>query len=86
MVTPKDGEKFDYLVCMDHDNVRDVKDLIPGVSQDKICLLGGYDADLTDDIVSDPYYADGNEEFERVYEICERACKTFLESVDFDYV
>lgn len=71
---------------MDNHNVSDVKDLIPGIGQDKIFLLGEYDSDLKDGVIEDPYYASSLEEFERVYEICERACKRFLESVDFDYV
>ena len=86
VVTPQDGKKFDYIMCMDNNNVSDVKDLIPGVSQDKICLLGTYDPDLKGGIINDPYYSSSVEEFERVFEICERACKAFLDSVDFDYV
>ena len=74
------------IVCMDDRNVRDVKDLIPGISQDKIHLLGEYDSDLSGNVIEDPYYSADIEAFERVYEICERACKAFLESVDFDYV
>lgn len=79
VVTAQDGSKFDH-------NVRDVKDLIPGISQDKIHLLGEYDSDLSGNIIEDPYYSADIEAFEKVYEICERACKAFLESVDFDYV
>ena len=86
MVTREDGSKFDYIVCMDNNNVSDVKDLIPGISKDKIYLLGEYDPDLNDDIIKDPYYASSVEEFERVYEICQRACRRFLDSVYFDYV
>ena len=86
VVTAQDGSKFDHIVCMDDHNVRDIKDLIPGISQDKIHLLGEYDSDLSGNVIEDPYYSADIEAFERVYEICERACKAFLESVDFDYV
>ena len=86
IITEKDGEKFDYLVCFDDFNVQEVKRLLPGISQDKIVLLGKFDRQLKDGIIKDPYYASDDEEFEQVYEICQRACRAFLDSVDFDYV
>ena len=86
IITKQDGEKFDYLVCFDDFNIQEVKGLLPGVSQDKIVLLGKFDRQLPDGIIKDPYYASDDEEFEQVYEICQRACRVFLDSVDFDYV
>ena len=71
---------------MDEHNIRDLKGLIPGISREKIHLLGEYDPDLSGSIIEDPYYSKDIEVFEKVYETCERACKAFLESVDFDYV
>lgn len=86
IITKKDGEKFDYLICFDDFNVQEVKGLLPGISHDKIILLGKFDRQVKDGIIKDPYYASDDEEFERVYEICQRACRAFLDSVDFDYV
>ena len=79
-MTPEDGSKFDYIMCMDDGNIKDVKALIPGFSKDKIRLLGEYDPDLNNSIIKDPY-GSSVVVYEQVYEICERACKQFLESV-----
>ena len=86
IVTKEDSEKFDYIVCFDDFNVQEVKRLLPGVSQDKIHLLGKFDRQLKDGIIKDPYYASDKTEFELVYATCQRACRAFLDSVDFDNV
>ncbi|XP_033873150.1 low molecular weight phosphotyrosine protein phosphatase isoform X1 [Acipenser ruthenus] len=79
-VTKDDFATFDYILCMDESNLRDLKKKASQVKncKAKIELLGSYDPQKQL-IIQDPYY--GNEEdFETVYEQCVRCCKAFLEN------
>ncbi|XP_053499387.1 low molecular weight phosphotyrosine protein phosphatase isoform X2 [Ictalurus furcatus] len=78
-VTKEDFATFEYILCMDESNLRDLKKKANGVNNCKarIELLGSYDPEKQLHI-QDPYY--GNEQdFEKVYEQCVRCCKVFLE-------
>ncbi|XP_015140324.1 low molecular weight phosphotyrosine protein phosphatase isoform X2 [Numida meleagris] len=78
-VTKDDFQTFDYILCMDESNLRDLKRKSNQVKdcKAKIELLGAYDPQKQL-IIEDPYY--GNEkDFETVYEQCVRCCKAFLE-------
>uniref|UniRef100_A0A7M4EPC0 Low molecular weight phosphotyrosine protein phosphatase n=1 Tax=Crocodylus porosus TaxID=8502 RepID=A0A7M4EPC0_CROPO len=78
-VTKDDFLTFDYILCMDESNLRDLKRKSNQVKncKAKIELLGSYDPQKQL-IIEDPYY--GNEkDFEAVYEQCVRCCKAFLE-------
>uniref|UniRef100_A0A8C0IBY4 Low molecular weight phosphotyrosine protein phosphatase n=1 Tax=Bubo bubo TaxID=30461 RepID=A0A8C0IBY4_BUBBB len=78
-VTKDDFQTFDYILCMDESNLRDLKRKSNQVKdcKAKIELLGSYDPQKQL-IIEDPYY--GNEkDFETVYEQCVRCCKAFLE-------
>ncbi|KAM9616475.1 low molecular weight phosphotyrosine protein phosphatase isoform X1 [Harpia harpyja] len=78
-VTKDDFQSFDYILCMDESNLRDLKRKSNQVKdcKAKIELLGAYDPQKQL-IIEDPYY--GNEkDFETVYEQCVRCCKAFLE-------
>ncbi|XP_050807018.1 low molecular weight phosphotyrosine protein phosphatase isoform X1 [Gopherus flavomarginatus] len=78
-ITKDDFLTFDYILCMDESNLRDLKRKSNQVKNctAKIELLGSYDPQKQL-IIEDPYY--GNEkDFETVYEQCVRCCKAFLE-------
>ncbi|XP_025944111.1 low molecular weight phosphotyrosine protein phosphatase isoform X2 [Apteryx rowi] len=78
-ITKEDFQTFDYILCMDESNLRDLKRKSNQVKDCKatIELLGTYDPQKQL-IIEDPYY--GNEkDFETVYEQCVRCCKAFLE-------
>ncbi|KAF4077925.1 hypothetical protein AMELA_G00193640 [Ameiurus melas] len=78
-VTKEDFATFEYILCMDESNLRDLKKKANGVNncKAKIELLGSYDPEKQLHI-QDPYY--GNEQdFEKVYEQCVRCCRVFLE-------
>ncbi|XP_075001249.1 low molecular weight phosphotyrosine protein phosphatase isoform X1 [Calonectris borealis] len=92
-VTKDDFQTFDYILCMDESNLRDLKRKSNQVKdcKAKIELLGTYDPQKQL-IIEDPYYVCvrnslgglikncGNEkDFETVYEQCVRCCKAFLE-------
>ncbi|XP_026887402.1 low molecular weight phosphotyrosine protein phosphatase isoform X1 [Electrophorus electricus] len=78
-VTKEDFMTFDYILCMDESNLRDLKRKANTVknSKAKIELLGSYDPEQQL-IINDPYYG-SEQDFETVYEQCIRCCKTFLE-------
>ena len=72
-----DFDKFDYILCMDDNNVRDVRRMAPKREfPAKIELLGRYDEEGPD-IIEDPYYG-GDRDFEVVYDQCLRACTKFI--------
>ncbi|WP_054024668.1 low molecular weight protein-tyrosine-phosphatase [Bacillus sp. FJAT-28004] len=87
LVTPDDFKTFDYIVCMDTNNLRDVRKLFFGEGQASadeskrlftfMELLPG--KGIAD--VPDPYY-EGN--FPFVYELVDSGCKELLNRVKAD--
>uniref|UniRef100_A0A8B9HCZ4 Low molecular weight phosphotyrosine protein phosphatase n=1 Tax=Astyanax mexicanus TaxID=7994 RepID=A0A8B9HCZ4_ASTMX len=79
-VTKEDFASFDYILCMDESNLRDLNKKANSVknSKAKIELLGSYDPEKQL-IIKDPYYG-SDQDFETVYEQCVRCCKVFLEN------
>lgn len=64
-VTKKDLEKFDLVVGLDHKNINSLKQL----GRKDAVLLGDFGYDGED--VPDPYFFDGFEGFDKVYEMIE---------------
>ncbi|MBZ3869432.1 Low molecular weight phosphotyrosine protein phosphatase [Sciurus carolinensis] len=78
-LTKEDLTTFNYMLCMDESNLRDLNRKINQVKncKAKIELLGSYDPQKQL-IIKDPYY--GNDaDFGVVYQQCLRCCKAFLE-------
>ncbi|XP_062981179.1 low molecular weight phosphotyrosine protein phosphatase [Elgaria multicarinata webbii] len=78
-VTKDDFLTFDYMLCMDESNLRDLKRKSNQIEKCKaqIQLLGTYDPQKQL-IIEDPYYG-SDKDFETVYQQCLRCCKEFLE-------
>uniref|UniRef100_F6UP37 Low molecular weight phosphotyrosine protein phosphatase n=1 Tax=Monodelphis domestica TaxID=13616 RepID=F6UP37_MONDO len=78
-ITKDDFLTFDYILCMDDSNLRDLNRKVNQVknSKAKVELFGSYDPQKQL-IIEDPYYGNDSD-FETVYEQCMRCCKTFLE-------
>ena len=53
-MTKSDYEKYDYIICMDKNNLRNIKYIIPADPQNKISLLMEYAGESRD--VADPWY------------------------------
>ncbi|KAB0370209.1 hypothetical protein FD755_018171 [Muntiacus reevesi] len=67
-VTKEDFATFDYILCMDESNLRDLNRKIINYDPQKQL------------IIEDPYY--GNDaDFETVYQQCAWCCRAFLETV-----
>ncbi|XP_026990374.1 low molecular weight phosphotyrosine protein phosphatase isoform X4 [Tachysurus fulvidraco] len=78
-VTKEDFVTFEYILCMDDSNLRDLNRKANSVknSKAKIELLGSYDPEKQL-VIKDPYYG-SEKDFETVYEQCVRCCRAFLE-------
>uniref|UniRef100_A0A3B5KLN7 Low molecular weight phosphotyrosine protein phosphatase n=1 Tax=Takifugu rubripes TaxID=31033 RepID=A0A3B5KLN7_TAKRU len=78
-VTKDDFMTFDYILCMDESNLRELNRKVKSVKncKAKIELLGSYDPQKQL-IIKDPYYGSDND-FEMVYQQCVRCCEAFLE-------
>ncbi len=75
-VTPKDYENFDYLVCMDNNNRRNLNRIIGKDYENKVCLLLEF-ANSTKEI-ADPWYT-GN--FDKTYTDIVAGCKGIAEQL-----
>lgn len=75
-VVEDDFRRFDLILAMDHDNLERLQALRPSDSHGELDLfLRRYQ--LGEDVVPDPYYG-GDEGFERVLELVERASAALL--------
>jgi protein-tyrosine phosphatase len=80
-VTESDLDHFEYVVAMDHDNLRNLERMAATCgSEAQIELLRRSDADGTGKEVPDPYYG-GASGFETVYEMVHRSCVGLLDRV-----
>ncbi len=72
-VVPEDFDKFDYIIAMDRENLRDLKQLAPRAGHlKKIYLMTDFSKNYDYNGVPDPYYG-GDEGFELVLDLLEDA-------------
>ncbi|MEQ5801819.1 low molecular weight protein-tyrosine-phosphatase [Halomonas sp. H10-9-1] len=74
-----DFHAFDYLLAMDHDNLRAMREQAPAGLDVHMGLFLEF-AGLPDGAVPDPYYG-GEEGFEEVLDLVERAADGLLEEI-----
>lgn len=81
-VTVADFERFDLLLAMDAQNLRDLRALAPDAeAAAKARLLREFDPASASDLdVPDPYYG-GADGFDRVLDLVEAACAGLLEEL-----
>lgn len=80
-----DFDEFNYILCMDHANLADVKAQMPVDSKATLQLFGEYaDHDGTPHAVPDPYYG-GADGFENVLNMVETGCRRLLAKVREDH-
>lgn len=78
-VQAEDFARFDLILAMDHDNLRELQRLRPdsaGAELDLLLRRGG----LAEHEVPDPYYG-GSDGFERVLDLVESACERLIEQI-----
>jgi protein-tyrosine phosphatase len=73
-----DFEQFQYIVCMDEDNVRNAKTFATRAHNAQLVRLLDYVADEPLRNVPDPYFT-GN--FEQTFELVEKSCKALLHHI-----
>lgn len=74
-----DFQRFDYILAMDEQNLRDLARLRPPASRAELALFLSY-GDQGAREVPDPYYGEG-EGFERVLDLVENAAAHFLNAL-----
>lgn len=77
-VSRDDFQRFHHLICMDHDNRRNV--LAMNAPADRVKLLLEFDPAAPVREVPDPYYG-GEEGFETVYRLVNSACDALLDQL-----
>lgn len=76
-VRSEDFDEFDFIVAMDHENIKHLKSACPEPLQHKLHLFMSF-SDTEEDIVPDPYYG-GKKGFEYVLDLIELASDGLIE-------
>ena len=79
-VRVNDFEEFDYVLAMDVDNLHHLESAAPSGCKAKVQLLLSFSNDATES-VSDPYFGDAGQGFEKVLDLVENACQCLLEKL-----
>lgn len=79
-VTKEDFEKFDLILAMDNDNLRDLMSLCPEEYRYKIKLMLSYGSQTEFEEVPDPYYG-GAKGFELVLDLVEDASDGIVKKI-----
>ncbi len=77
-IQPRDLDRFDLIIAMDRDNLRDIRSMDPSKRhREKIHLLCDFVPDCPTQDVPDPYYG-GTAGFEAVLDLIEQAAEGIL--------
>jgi low molecular weight protein-tyrosine phosphatase len=77
-LTEDDLQRFDRVIAMDHENLRNIERIADATGSEAVIeLLRRYDEEGGGDEVPDPYYG-GASGFENVYEMVHRSCQGLL--------
>ncbi len=79
-IKPEDFLEFDYILAMDNQNLRDLREIAPSNSRARIELLLSFDDESAAQEVPDPYYG-GEEGFTLVVELIESASAKLLSHI-----
>jgi protein-tyrosine phosphatase len=77
VVTQNDFTRFDYLIAMDRDNLRDLRSMGGGVAA-RVALLMDFAGGQGTIDIPDPYY-DGR--FAETYTLIEQGCRGLLNQI-----
>lgn len=75
----EDFERFDHIIAMDHDNVRNLLDLPASVAK-RVTLCQSWNAAAIRSEVPDPYYGELND-FRMVYKMLDAATDSILDAL-----
>jgi len=74
----EDFDKFDYILTMDHDNLRDIRRLLSNPANAEVRMFLSYANDagtVSAEDVPDPYY---NNKFDLVYDLVDKGADALL--------
>ncbi len=78
-LTSDDFARFDYIIGMDYDNLRDIKAKARNAEDEKkVLLMADFLRHHDSATIPDPYYG-GDRDFDHVVELLEDACETLLD-------
>lgn len=78
-ITLQDISSFSYLIGMDHYNINELSRYVSAAGRDtEVLLLGDFNPDSRDRIISDPYFDNRQEDFEKCYLQIINSCKELL--------
>lgn len=78
-LTSDDFARFDYIIGMDYDNLRDIKAKARSAEDEKkVLLMADFLRHHDSATIPDPYYG-GDRDFDHVVELLEDACETLLD-------
>ena len=80
LLLESDYKKFDYLIGLDHSNIRDMKEICGGDPDKKIFLLMDFAGEHRD--VDDPWYTD---DYSASYQDILIGCEALLENIRRDF-
>ncbi|UFJ39532.1 low molecular weight phosphotyrosine protein phosphatase [Brevibacillus humidisoli] len=75
-IVPADFEQFDYIVCMDEENLSELRRIAP--QGKKVFRLLDFAPESNEQNVEDPYYTG---RFEYVYQLVEAGCSSLLQRI-----
>ncbi|KAJ2615002.1 Low molecular weight phosphotyrosine protein phosphatase [Coemansia sp. RSA 1365] len=81
-VRKDDFSTFDYILCMDESNLKDLIDAKPNGTRSHVALFGSYSAEKGDRIIEDPYYG-GPSGFQINFAQVTRCSTGFLKELGF---
>ena len=84
-VTEADFTRFDYVIAMDAQNVRHLREICPPEMAGKIELLMAYAPDAGSGEVPDPYYGSATD-FEHALTLIEQGCHGLLRHITHPHV
>jgi len=80
--TEYDFDEFDYILAMDRSNMADIKELEWQDNHNyKLIMMRDFDDNADSLDVPDPYFGEGDEGFENVYQILLRSCNNLLDRI-----
>ena len=77
-VSPEDFHTFDYIIAMDEQNIRDLKEVQALAGNAKVSKLMDFITNPLEQNVPDPYFT---KKFDYTYQLVERGCKALLEAI-----
>ena len=72
-IRPSDYDYYDYIICMEQYNIRNLRRIIPDDPEDKVHLLLDYSSNPRD--ISDPWYTDN---FDKAYSDIKEGLEGFI--------